>query len=57
MEWTEVDRLANDEPGWKILVGERIKNLDLYERQQGHKYEWATGEQHVTRNVTLPNSS
>ena len=57
MEWTEVDRLANDEPGWKILVGERIKNLDLYERQQGHKYEWATGEQSVTRNVTLPNSS
>ena len=57
MAWAEVDWLAHDKPGWKRLVEERMKHLDLYERQQGHKYERATDEQPMTRNVTLPSSS
>ena len=52
MDWAEVDRLAHDKAGWKSLIADRMKHLDLYERQRGNKYEWATGEQPVTRNAT-----
>ena len=57
MDWAEVDRLAHDKSGWKSLIADRMKHLDLYERQRGHKYEWATDEQPVTRNATPTDTS
>ena len=49
-DWTNVERLANDRQGWKRMVNERMKHLDMWERQRGHGYEWAVNEVPVERN-------
>ena len=50
-DYTEVERLANDRKKWKSMVMERMKHLEQWEKQQGHRYEWAQDEERLNRNV------
>ena len=50
IDWTQVELLAQDRKAWKSLITNRMKHLQRYEQQQGHKYEWEENEQPLTRN-------
>jgi hypothetical protein len=41
----EVDRLASDRKGWRKMVSKRMKHLERWERQRGHKHVRARGEE------------
>ena len=50
VDWTDVERVCGDRDGWKSLVNERMKHLDVWERQRGKNYAWSTNERMVERN-------
>ena len=51
IDWTDVERLSGDRKVWRKLVDDRMHHLDVYERQQGHRYRWAEGEERLERNA------
>ena len=51
IDCTDVERLSSDRKVWKDLVMERMRHLDVYERQKGHGYVWAANEQVLSRNM------
>ena len=53
IDCTDVERLTRDRAVWKKLVGERMSHLEKWERQRGHKYDWADGEVTLERNVGM----
>ena len=50
VDWTDVERVCGDRDGWKECVRERMRHLDVWERQQGHSYEWGVNESMCERN-------
>ena len=50
MDWTDIGRIRGDRDGWRARVGERMRHLDKWERQQGHGYRWGVGESMIERN-------
>lgn len=44
-DWLEVDRMASDREVWRAMVGERMRHIESWDRQQGHRYE--RGEREV----------
>ena len=50
VDWTDIERICGDRDGWRGRVGERMKHLDKWERQQGHGFSWGVGERMVVRN-------
>ena len=50
VDWTDVERLCGDRDGWKECVRERMRHLDKWERQLGHRYVWGVGESLLERN-------
>ena len=50
VDWTDIERICGDRDGWRARVGERMKHLEKWERQQGHGYSWGVGESMVDRN-------
>ena len=50
VDWTDVERLCGDRDGWKVCVRERMRHLDRWERQQGHRHVWGVGEGLLERN-------
>ena len=51
VDYTDIERLVSDRDGWKNIVRVRMEHVDLWERQQGHKYEWGRREEKVERSV------
>ena len=52
---TNIERLTADRNKWKSLVAERMSQLDKWERQRGHRYEWKEREERMSRNVRRTN--
>ena len=50
VDWTDIERVCSDRDGWKKCVNERMRHLDKWERQLGHRYVWGPNESVVDRN-------
>ena len=50
VDWTDIERVCSDRDGWKKCVSERMRHLDKWERQQGHRYDWGPNERMIERN-------
>ena len=50
VDWTDVERLCGDRDEWKVCVQGRMKHLDRWERQLGHRYVLEDGESLLERN-------
>ena len=52
VDWMDIERVYSDREGWKKTVNDRMRHLDVWERQRGKKYVMGRGEQEVERNVS-----
>ena len=50
VDWTDIERVCSDREGWKAKVRERMRHVDVWERQQGHRYVWGVNESAIERN-------
>jgi len=51
VDYTDIERLVGDRDGWRKIVRDRVEHIEVWEKQQGHRYEWGNGEGKVDRNV------
>ena len=50
VDWTDMERVCSDRDGWKKCVSDRMRHLERWERQQGHRYVWGPNESMIERN-------
>ena len=50
VDWTDMERVCSDRDGWKKCVSDRMRHLERWERQQGHRYVWGPNESMIDRN-------
>ena len=54
IDWTDIERICAQRSDWRRAINQRMSHLDEWERQKGHRYEWAPGVVPLNRNVRAP---